>query len=205
MRKRNKDTTGKESLMVFSMRAHAFRKTKKGFSLLEVMIVVFIFTLMMVVVTAYFAKMATVNQTTKQLQRNLEDVQLAFNLIGKTLRTAVVVVPSTPSTNTSTIRLYDYSQRECIEYAFSTNSITARSISGPPSGDEKSWCQTVLMGASASIVSTLDGAQVFGKFLVTPSTDSVAGRVTMMATVKRGTNLSSVQTTVSLRNFREHL
>lgn len=190
------------------MKSNVFRKTKKGFSLLEVMIVVFIFALMMTAVTAYFAKMAVVNQNTKRLQRNLEDAQLAFNLIGKTLRTAVIVVPAAASTNAQTIRLYDYSQGTCIEYAFSGNTITTKSASGPSnaSDDEKVWCQGALLGTAASIVQIADGATVSGKFMVTPSTNTVAGRVTMAARVSRGANLSSsIQTTVSLRNFREHL
>lgn len=193
------------------MSVHAFRKTKttRGFSLLEVMIVVFIFALIMTAVTAYFAKMALVNQTTKQLQRNLEDTQLAFNLIGKTLRTAVIVIPVV-SSNVATVRLYDYSQTRCIIYQFSGGTIQqAQSTSAPASGDdEKVWCQSLSapnFTSLAPIVSTADGATVSGTFLVTPSTDSVAGRVTMIANVSRGTNSSSIQTTVSLRNFREHL
>lgn len=188
------------------MKLYLSQRARKGFSFLEVIIVVFIFTIIMTAVTLYFSKMALVNQGTKRLQRNLEDTQFAFNLVGKTLRTAVIVIPTTPLSNASVIRLYDYSQGACIEYSFSNDTIMMKSAPGSGSGNEKTWCQGASLGTAAPIISTADGATVSGKFIVIPSTDAVAGRVTIVADVSRGENLSSsVQTTVSLRNFREHL
>lgn len=180
----------------------------KGFSFLEVIIAVFIFSLIMVGVTSYFVSTTVANQNTKRLQQNLEDVRFAMNRIAKVLRTSVVLVPNT-SSKVDKVRVYDYSQSKCIRYEFSGDGMREYEAS-LPSGepDEKTWCLTgASFGSPGDIVSVANGATLSGTFFVVPSSDTagseVAGRVTMNATITRKNNASTIQTTVSLRNYKE--
>jgi len=176
-----------------------------GFSLLEVVLAVFIFSLIAVGITTYFANITLANQNTKRLQQNLEDTRFAMNRIAKVLRTSVVINP-----NVQTIRVYDYSQSSCIEYAFSSGGMNER-IAALPVGtvNEKVWCATGNPSFSAwsALVSASGNAVFEGRFFVVSSEDTSpnerAGRVVMNARIQRGNNESTMQTTVSLRNYEE--
>ncbi len=180
----------------------------KGFSLLEVLLAVFIFSLIMVGVTTYFVGITRTNQNTLRLQRNLEDVRFAMNRVAKILRTATVVIPISDSM-VSTVRAYDYSQEKCIEYAF-VETAMRESVSGDivlPDGTEKTKCESAANFSSGDIVSVANGATLSGKFSVVPSSavtgSEHAGRVTINATITRQNTSSTIQTTVSLRNYQE--
>jgi prepilin-type N-terminal cleavage/methylation domain-containing protein len=185
----------------------------RGFSLLEVILALFIFSLVMMSVTSYFASTTVANRNTRLLQQNLEDVGFAMNRIAKVLRTSVVLSPILPSPVTS-IRVYDYSQGACLRYEFSGNTIHEFVSTAPfPGGgaNEKTWCASVNVGdfTSVSLITTT-GASISGRFYVIPSNDGVpagdplvAGRVTMNAKITRVNNFSTIQTTVSLRNYKE--
>jgi prepilin-type N-terminal cleavage/methylation domain-containing protein len=182
-------------------------KNSKGFSLMEVLISVFIFSIIMVVVMTYFVNVTLANQNTKRLQQNLEDVRFAMNRIAKVLRTSVVISPNSNQT-VGEIRVFDYSQARCIRYRFEENGIREYSVDLPVgTADEKVWCAGSPTFASNDIVSTSNGATLDGKFAVVPSNktspNETAGRVTMNATITRQTNSSTIQTTVSLRNYKE--
>ncbi|QQS20755.1 MAG: prepilin-type N-terminal cleavage/methylation domain-containing protein [Candidatus Moraniibacteriota bacterium] len=187
------------------------RRTR-GFSLLEALIAMFIFSTVMVSVTTYFVSIARANQNAKRLQQNLEDVRFAMNQVSKVLRTSVVISPISPSpegTDSSRIRVYDYSQSSCVEYAFSGEELTQRSSARPASSatpDEKAWCAGASLSSAASIVSARDGSRLIGSFRVVSSQDggnARAGRVVIRAKVTRQDVSSVAQTSVSLRNYKE--
>lgn len=187
-----------------------FSKKSQGFSLLEVLLSVFIFSVIMLGVTSYFVSIVSANQNSKRLQQNLEDIRFAMNRIAKVLRTSVVVIPTSIS-NVTTIRVFDYSQSKCLQYTFAGNSIGEYSQDLPAGRtDEKPWCASLLTtGFTQNIlVNVASGASMTGRFVVIPSDDGsggseFAGRVTMNANVVRQGNSSTVQTTVSLRNYEE--
>lgn len=185
-------------------------KNLPGFSLLEVLLATFIFSIVMVGVTSYFVSIAAANQNTKRLQQNLEDIRFAMSRVAKVFRTSVVVSP-TSSQDVAEIRVFDYSQSQCLRYAFEGSGMVEYSMTLPAGQpDEKLWCAGLNPAAftSNTLVSVENGATLKGRFAVVPSDDGsggseLAGRVTMNATVTRQNDASTVQTTVSLRNYQE--
>lgn len=185
-------------------------KNLPGFSLLEVLLATFIFSIVMVGVTSYFVSIAAANQNTKRLQQNLEDIRFAMSRVAKVFRTSVVVSP-TSSQDVAEIRVFDYSQSQCLRYAFEGSGMVEYSMTLPEGQpDEKLWCDGLSSAAftSNTLVSVENGATLKGRFAVVPSDDGsggseLAGRVTMNATVTRQNDASTVQTTVSLRNYQE--
>jgi type II secretory pathway pseudopilin PulG len=88
-----------------------FNGKKKGFSFLEVMLSVFIFSLMMTTVSITFANLFKNYTKAKAIQINLENSQFAMNSMAKSLRTSSVL----PSTD-STIKFFNYSDNKCTAY-----------------------------------------------------------------------------------------
>lgn len=182
-------------------------KKSRGFSLLEVLLATFIFSVVMVGVTSYFVSITTANQNTKHLQQNLEDVQFVMNRVAKILRTSVVIAPTSGGV-TSNLRFFDYSQSQCFLYEFENDRILEYTASLPASTpDEKSWCKNFVFSSPSILVDTSNGMNLAGRFVVVPSNSTpgseAAGLVTMNATISRQGNSTTIQTTVSLRNYRE--
>jgi prepilin-type N-terminal cleavage/methylation domain-containing protein len=184
-------------------------RNSRGFSLLEVIITTLIFSIVMVGVASYFVNITVANKNTKRIQQNMEDVRFAMNRIAKVLRTSVVITPNLNASQQQTIRVYDYSQAGCVQYTFDVNSNALREsfvVNPGTNPDEKVWCAGASFGSSASLVNVTDGTLI-GHFNVIPSKDTSgneeAGRVTMNATIGRHTTSSTIQTTVSLRNYEE--
>lgn len=64
---------------------------KKGFSLIELMISVFVFLLIMTTIVQIFATQINAYRHARSVQNDLENAQFAMNYISKTLRTASVL------------------------------------------------------------------------------------------------------------------
>lgn len=190
------------------MSKHVSQSKLRGFSLTEVLVALFVFSVVMVGVTSYFTSITLANQNTKRLQQNLEDVRFAMNRIAKVLRTSVVISPSSVGSG-SQIRVFDYSQGRCLQYRYASNEILEFiSTDIPPTnGTEKSWCANTASFSQGALVSVASGALIAGNFYVVPSGNTLgserAGRVVMDAVITRGNHSSTLQTTVSLRNYKE--
>lgn len=185
-------------------------KKSRGFSLLEVLLATFIFFIIMVGVTSYFVSITVSNQNAKRLQQNLEDIRFSMSRVAKVLRTSVVISP-TSNQRVNGIRVFDYSQSRCLQYTFEESGMIEY-YALLPSGqsDEKVWCDGLAVSSftSSNLVSIVNGAVLNGWFSVFPSDDGsggskLAGRVVLNATVTRQNSSSTVQTTVSLRNYEE--
>lgn len=181
-------------------------KNSRGFSLLEVLLATFIFSIIMVGVTSYFVSITAANQNVKRLQQNLEDIQFTMNRVAKSLRTSVVI----SSLSSQEIRVFDYSQSLCLRYKFEADGMVEYSALLPVGqSDEKVWCQGLSSSSftSDTLVNVTNGATLSGQFFVHPSSNvppnEAAGRITMNATISRQRSSSTIQTTVSLRNYKE--
>lgn len=177
---------------------------------MEALLSVFIFSVVMIGVTSYFVSITVANQNTRRLQQNLEDIRFAMNRIAKVFRTSIVISPTSSQIGTE-IRVFDYSQSQCIRYVFEASGVVEYAALLPiAQSDEKAWCSGLDLSAFAlhALVSVENGAILSGKFAIVPSDNGsggsrFAGRVTMTATVARQGDSSTVQTTVSLRNYEE--
>lgn len=178
---------------------------------MEVLIALFIFSIVISGVTTYFARIVSANQNVKRLQQNLEDTRFVMNRMAKVLRTSVIIDP-TGATRRHDLRVYDYSQKKCLIYVFNSDVglIERVSSASPASGvDEKAWCATQANFSENRLISISD-ASLSGFFSIVPSvfdpsnrSSNYAGRVSMQVTIRRNNTSSTVQSTVSLRNFKE--
>jgi len=196
-------------------------KNKKGFTFVELIIAIFIFSLMMISVTRIFSSSISGYQKARAVQKNLEDAQFVMNQIAKILRTSSVA----RNPDVKSIVVFDYSQGKCFKYAFRNNKINfgkkeAPDPPDPPSDppspareifekDPITWCRD---NEPASIDLTPMAALdvTIGRFNTIESfpgdgTDSVLGKVTISMSICSNPGCTSdktnIQTTVSLRDY----
>lgn len=179
-----------------------FSKKEKGFSLLEVVVAVFIFSLIMVFTASVFGRAFQGYRTAKVIQKDLENAQYAMNLVAKTIRTSKIIVPPATSTVLA-IRVYDYSQlsNKCIEYKFENNKLKS-GASNIADTDE-----TLCISTTSIVPSDMTTGTIAGSFSAVPSSPTVTGKVTISMKVCPSSpcpgnpkDEARIQTTVSLRN-----
>lgn len=181
-----------------------------GYTLVEIVTALATFTIIMLVVTQIFGRGIASYRETKKTQINLQSAQSMLNLLAKELRTSSIAA-SAPGTNSSTIRFFDYSQNSCIEYVInrSTGLVTRREagyVDGDPAdntNDEQlNYCighsfagsaETLLTGVTDQVIQVVNSSD--------DSTNPQVGKVTLSLTLGQGSNQSTIQTTVSLRDF----
>ena len=184
-------------------------KKKKGFSLIEVLVALFVFSLLVATLANVFVGFLGAQQNAKNTQRNLEGAQLALNSLAKTLRTSKIIAPTASPWTVDRIIVYDYSKaaededNACLEYVIVGDKLSLRA----GNLDETTCAEGALPPGGTSLI---DG-RVFGGFMVTPFVDGVsAGKITVSLQLcpKGGDpdacnattgNPIRIQTTVSLR------
>lgn len=102
------------------------KTVKRGFSLVEMIISIFIFSILILMLTGTFAGFYKNYSRQKKVQKDIENAQYVLNLMAKRLRTSVILWPSSPpsestfflGSETSSNRLdtYDYSKGQCVRY-----------------------------------------------------------------------------------------
>ena len=172
---------------------------KKGFTLIEVIVAVFIFALVASAASGIFVKMIQSYRYAKIVQRDLESAQYAMNLMAKTLRTSSIV-NSTPNL----VRVYDYSQQKCIEYEFNGSNLLYSSAGDGGATIDETTCATDSLTASPNLI---EGSISSGTFDAIASSDlpgsEAMGKVTISMTVKSGNRDTNIQSSVSLRDYSE--
>lgn len=189
---------------------NVLRKSYKGLTLIEVLVSLFIFSIMMAATAEIFTKAFSGYRNTRAIQRDVENAQYALNLISKELRTSTVVAPLTGPfpRNSSSVKFYDHSQGRCFYYRINTTAKALQVASALSTGPAD--CTTRNVGTPA----TISTGTVSGSFRVTPSCSSVVtsgctgvkrvGKVTISLDISEGTgstHKAQIQTTSSLRDF----
>jgi prepilin-type N-terminal cleavage/methylation domain-containing protein len=176
-------------------------ENEAGFSLLEMIVAVAIFSLVIMVAVSTFVSVINVRKKTREIQQNMENARVAMDGITKILRNSDVV-----SSTQSKVRIYDYSQERCAEYEFiSATKSLKYSYNTVPLASKDADCTA---GASLTAVpNMLSGTVSSGKFNVSPSTDILVGRATIMMQIQNagGTDKALLQTTVSLRSLSQEV
>lgn len=185
------------------MKHSYFLKTNpvvKGFSIIEILVAVFIFSLIMVAVAQIFSStMLSYNQG-RTTQQNLEDTEVAMNTMAKVLRTSHVF-----NDNPNVIRAYDYSRNICVRYRLNVNGNNQLLVSTVNNGGTVKDPQCDFLAAPET---SMINAKVSGQFDVVLSKDTLTssnptvGKVTMSLVVDPGTSWEqTLQTSVSLRDY----
>ncbi|HRY82360.1 MAG TPA: prepilin-type N-terminal cleavage/methylation domain-containing protein [Candidatus Moranbacteria bacterium] len=168
-------------------------KKHKGFSLLEMLISIFIFSLIIITSVSIFAASASARQKSRKIQKNMEDARTALDLMAKNMRMSTELNTSNGTDEDTTIYMNNSSQG-CISYKFESNKLQIGYTGG------SSDCSNALLYPSYNDIMESD---VSGKFyvkttLITEGSKRV-GRATISLTVD-GINL---ETSVSFRDYNE--
>lgn len=166
------------------------QKEKKGFSIIEMIISIFIFSIVIVMLTGAFSGFLKKYTDQKKVQKNIENIQYAMNIMSKTIRTSSID-ESNPTS--FPLRIYDFSQGECIEYNYSSHKITTKSFVAT----DMDQCTAAAFGAAAS--ADLTTAIIQGASIKKEASNSTSdyGKVTIAVTAVDAN--MPIQMTVSLR------
>ncbi len=181
---------------------------KRGFSFLEIMISIFIFSLMMTTISITFASLFENYRNSRAIQMNLENAQFIINTMAKSLRTSSVL-----SSTASSIKFYNYSDSNCFSYKFEDNSLQVASVSisnvsYPTVEERKAQCSSASLTYS-NILTNVNDAN-FSVIQSSEGTPNVMGKVTVSIDVcaNSGSECSEsvhdrarIQSSVSLRDY----
>ena len=181
-----------------------------GFTLVEIMMSLFIFLLIMTAASNIFIASFQGYRNTRAVQRDLENAQFLLTSLAKELRTGSIVSPASQSV-TQAVKFYDHSQKLCTEYRINSGSRTLEKASRPIAAPTPPITPTQICAAtplgSFVVIST---GTVSGQFFVRPSegdpndpgAPKELGQVTISIQVSEGaTHFSRIQSTVSLRDY----
>lgn len=173
--------------------------SRSGFTLVEVLVAVFIFALMMTTISGVFAKVVRAHRDAKVIQKSLESAQYAMNLMVKTLRTSSIVDFDESSPNK--IRVYDYSQQKCVEYEFSEDDLIYRS----GDADDKEACES--LGSFLTNSNLIEDSVNSVFFDAVASSNAVGneamGKATVSLTISENDKVLHIQSSVSLRDYAQ--
>jgi prepilin-type N-terminal cleavage/methylation domain-containing protein len=166
-------------------------KSGAGFTLVEVIVAMFIFVLVMSSSTVVFAKIFKSYGDAKDIQDSVEDAQYAMNLMAKTFRTSSVV-----ASNPGIIIFFDHSQDKCMAYLFDDDNLN-KFISS----DDFDNCEIASFSGAGTVMTS---GTVTGRFIATDSRPgSRVGKITVSMTITKGSSDVNLQTTTSLRDYAE--
>jgi prepilin-type N-terminal cleavage/methylation domain-containing protein len=173
-----------------------YNTKKSGFSLVESMISIFLFSLVAVLLSGVFSNFLKNYLTAKKTQMSAESAQYAINLMSKSLRTSSVI-----STGSFPLKSYDYSQNMCILYSLTSGKITTGRIAPTAVGDINSCVWTNINSANTADL-TPDDVEIVNVEAIATDMAGKLGRVTVALKIKEIGQTSSalpIQMTVSLR------
>lgn len=194
---------------ILSSSFYRSRENKQGFTLLELLISVFIFSLVMIAVVSLFVRFVTFQKRSRGIQQNMEDTRYAMELMAKTLRTSSVVscnnfTRAICNARESSIEIYDYSQNKCIRFYSQNNRIRMGSTA-----TDRANCNSGATMASTDLVDNFVRNLDF-RATKTDTASSQVGKVTISVKVCSTTSCTgaendqaNLETTVSLRDYLE--
>jgi len=180
-----------------------------GFSLMEMIVAIFVFSIVMTTVMAVFVNVSTSRKKIKAIQKDVEDARFGMELMAKSLRMSSVVKCDETSTCdgslTYELRVFDYSQGKCVRYKLDTfNHLQSSAISATGLAD----CDSKVDGDFT--FSNMTGGNVSSlNFAAIKSDNTKFGKVTIaMKVCYKGIcsgnsgDEANIQTTVSLRDYQ---
>lgn len=181
--------------------------SKKGFTLVETLVSMFIFLLMMLLLSGSFSNFLKEFATSKKEQKMLENSQYTLSLMEKTIRTSVVSTASGTNylnfdgVDGKKIKLFDNSQSKCLAYVF--DQINKKIVLLSKDGNNIDDCDDFSSGYSLSDLTANNILDVSVEGWV--SSPGVPGRISVALTIKdpNHANKINIGMTASLRSFDE--
>jgi prepilin-type N-terminal cleavage/methylation domain-containing protein len=175
---------------------------REGFVLIEMMVALFIFSLITTAIVGVFIVSYKSQQFSKTAQQDLENVRVAMELMAKNIRMSTL-----DEGNDSSIYIYNYSQGKCIGYRMREN-VTDSSKKSLEYAEERidrldsdgniENCESVLINSDFSSL-TSDSKLSSVYFKVRKTSVSEMGKVTIVMILDN--NSTPFETTVSLRDY----
>lgn len=184
----------------------------KGFSLLEMIIAVAIFSLVVVAVMSAYVSIFKAGKNAKIVQKNIENVRGAMDIMAKTIRSGEADNASSGLTQNVYVFVYDFgsdNNGKCVKFSLDAVPGNIQQSQTAASGNRSmapyTNCSTVNPASYVNPINLVNGSgfTVIGKFYVTPVSDTVASKVTILANVQSGTDSANLQTSVSLSGSKE--
>lgn len=173
------------------------RKTKKGFTLVETVVAILIFSISFTMLAATFSSFLKNYNEAKRNQRNVENAQYAMNLMAKTIRTSTLVSNETLIQDFPLVG-YDHSQGACVKYIYDATEKKlqyqeAAGITSPADCETASYDEDV----TDLTESNIESASVYA--ILTDTAAHKFGRVTISLSVGNSEKSFPIQMSVSLR------
>lgn len=170
----------------------------KGFTLVEILVALFVFVILMAAVSQIFAATFTGYRNARTVQKDLQNAQYLLNSMAKMLRTSTVV--SAEASSTDRVKFFEYSQDVCVEYIIDSNNNT---LSMANAAADLGQCQSQDFPSWSFV--PLTSGNVRGQFTVIPSEGGASkrvGRVTVSLQIQEGdTHVARIQSSTSLRDY----
>lgn len=176
-----------------NIQENKYQKKYSGFSLLEMMISMFIFVLAIVTAVSIFSNVSFTRKNSREIQKNMEDARTALDLMAKNMRMSIGL-----NGTASMIYMFNTSQNKCVSYMFSGGKLQMSQVSPGGSLPEDEKC----LPANISYVGYQDiiKSDVSGSFVIVPTSitsPKTVGKATIILTIG-GVNM---QTSVSFRDY----
>lgn len=170
-----------------------------GFSLVELLVATFIFSLIVVTAISVFLNVYSNQNRVRKIQQGVEASRTAMELMAKNIRMGAI--DGSYSAESDHIYFYNYSQGKCITYSIQDNKIKFKELS--VKRIDQPDCSTASYGQLSDLVS-VDNIESLN-FKITKSfygeSNPLVGRVTMVIKVEDSNE--PAQTTISLRDYLE--
>ena len=175
-------------------------KNFRGFSILEVMIAMFIFVVVITAAVSVFARITLNRQRGREIQKNMEAARVALDSIAKNMRMSTAIDGRdglaggiAPSQKYKDIIMLNNSQGVCIEYRFRTDGENSYLETGQAFPNSQGDCR---FGDVSNFGKIIEG-DVSGFFSVVKTSSSVIGKANIALTVDD----VNLETSVSFRDY----
>ncbi|HAR99642.1 MAG: hypothetical protein US57_C0010G0009 [Candidatus Moranbacteria bacterium GW2011_GWC2_37_73] len=174
-------------------------KKKKGFSLVETLIALLVFSFIIVMLMGSFSSLLKNYANVKKTQRGMESAQYVINMMAKTIRSSVFPSAPTSYAGVNQITMFDNSRSLCVTYKYDTDGLLKVFTAA---GTVITDCDT---NPSAASFTSLTAPNELSSFSfsgvptdITDPMNPVFGKISITADAYGG-NAAKMQTTVSLR------
>lgn len=181
---------------------------KRGFSLIEVIVAMFVSTVIILSVTAAFASAFRAQKKAREVQKSIEEAKASLELMAKIIRmSSNIKVEGAQSGTGKNVYMYNKSTEKCVQFEFADNKITEKycdpSSSDNPCGSNNIAAVDCFGGASGIkiIDITRDSLSSAGFFIPSYSFSDPIKRVAIRMEMKEDSN-AKLQTTVSARDYQ---
>lgn len=184
---------------------------KKGFSLVEMLVALFISSLIMLAVVASFAGVVRARKNIVDTQKKMEDARAAMELITKMMRMSSNV---TPNSDGSKVYMFNFSVQKCVSFQVSSVGQILEATCDPwPQAKADSRCKTVVNRVLKPCRGAADTDPAIPFPAATAITDRIIddGRFSVdvtdpeiamgKATLEMAINGRTLQSTVSFRDY----